>query len=199
MAYITVAELKLEQGIDGTADDALLLAHIAEAQDYIEKRTHKVFEAAADTTRQFTVGEDTIRRELWFDTDICAITTVKTDADDGNDGDTIPATDYVTMPRNFTPYYAIKILSSSDYDWEYTDDPEAGIEITGKWAYSTSAPDVIKRCTKRMALYFYKVREAQVFDTTAIPDAGVILVPKGIPADVDRMLRDAGLLEQVQR
>ena len=35
----------------------------------------------------------------------------------------------------------------------------------------------------------YRQKDAQVFDVTAVPDAGVITVPQGIPADVKRILR----------
>jgi hypothetical protein len=38
--------------------------------------------------------------------------------------------------------------------------------------------------TLRLAAYLYHQRDASVFDVTAIPDAGVITLPKGIPADV---------------
>jgi hypothetical protein len=132
------------------------------------------------------VGIDTDGLELLFDEDIYTITTVVTDAD--GDADTIPSTEYVTMPRNKTPYYGIKILGSSDYYWDYTDDPEGGIEITGRWAYSSEAPNDIAQACSRWAAYLYKQRDSQVFDVTAIPSAGVIEIPKGIPADVKILL-----------
>jgi hypothetical protein len=106
------------------------------------------------------------------------------------DGDqtTIPSTDYITMPRDETPYYGIKIKTSSDYDWDYSDDPEDAIAITGKWAYSETAPDDIKHACLGLAGYYYKQRDAQVFDTTAIPEQGVIQIPQGLPADVKIIL-----------
>ena len=101
---------------------------------------------------------------------------------------TIASTDYVTIPRNTTPYYGIKILTSSNETWDYTDDPENGIEITGRWAYSSAAPADITQACARWAAYMYRQRDAQVFDVTAIPDAGVITIPQGIPADVKMLL-----------
>jgi hypothetical protein len=181
MAYASNTELKTYLKITTAGDDALLTALISYSQRYIEQQTHRVFEASADTTRLFSFA-DANGRELFFDHDICSITTVITDYD--GDATTIPATDYVTMPRNMTPYYGIKIKSSSSYDWDYTDDEEDAIAITGKWAYSVTAPYDIKHACLRLAGYFYKQRDAQVFDVTAIPDAGVIQIPQGIPSDV---------------
>jgi hypothetical protein len=187
MAYCTVADVKEYLDIEGADDDALLGDLIDRAQKAIDSKTRRTFEdPGADATRYFTVGIDTDGLELLFDEDIYTITTVVTDAD--GDADTIPSTAYVTRPRNKTPYYGVKILGSSDYYWDYTDDPEGGIEITGRWAYSESAPDDIVQACARWAAYLYRQRDSQVFDTTAIPDAGVIQIPHGIPADVKILL-----------
>jgi len=189
MAYTTAALLKTYLDVSGSGDDTLLTALIARAQSAIDHYCGRTFEAAADTTRKFTVGEDTEGRMLYFDEDICSITTVKTNADDGSGGTTITSTYYITHPRNRTPYYAIEIMSSADYSWEYTSDRTAGITVAGKWAYSASAPDDIVHATIRLAGYFYRQKDAGVFDTTAIPEMGIIQVPQGIPRDV-RLLLD---------
>jgi hypothetical protein len=76
------------------------------------------------------------------------------------------------------------LLTSKGYYWNYTDDPEMGIEITGRWAYSENVPEDIKHLCSRWASYLYKQRDAQVWDTVAIPSAGIITVPQGIPKDV---------------
>jgi hypothetical protein len=189
MGYCTVADVKDYLDIEGADDDALLNDLIERAQKAVDSHTRRTFEdPGADVTREFTVGEDTEGRELLFDDDIYTITTVVTDADDGS-GTTIPSTAYVTMPRNRTPYYGIKLLTSQTYYWEYADDPEMGIEITGRWAYSSEAPNDIVQACARWAAYMYRQRDAQVFDTTAIPSAGIIQIPKGMPADV-RILLD---------
>jgi hypothetical protein len=47
----------------------------------------------------------------------------------------------------------------------------------------TQAADAVQM-TLRLAAYLYHQRDASVFDTTALPDSGVIMIPKGIPADV---------------
>lgn len=189
MAYCTVADVKEYLDLQSGEDNDLIVDLIARAQAAIDSHTHRTFEyVGVDATRYFTVGVDTSGLELLFDEDIYSITTVKTDAD-GASPRTIAAADYITLPRNSTPYYGIKILSSSNEFWDYTDDPENGITITGKWAYSATAPADIAQACARWAAYMYRQRDAQVFDTTAIPSAGIIQVPQGIPADV-RMLID---------
>jgi hypothetical protein len=187
MAYCRTADVKEYLDIQSADDDALIGDFIDRAQAAIDSHTRRTFEdPGADDTREFTVGVDTEGRELLFDEDIYSITSVVTDAD--GDADTIPTADYVTLPRNKTPYYGIKILGSSDYYWQYSDDPEMGIEITGRWAYSSDAPADIAQACARWAAYMYRQRDSQVFDVTAIPDAGVIQIPQGVPADVKILL-----------
>jgi hypothetical protein len=188
MAYTDSTALKTYLGVSGATDDALLTALIASAQAAIDVYTSRTFEAAADSTRYFTVGVDTLGRTLYLDQDLAAITTVKTNADDGSGGDSLATTDYITHPRNRTPYHALVIKLSSAYDWTYTDDPTGGITVTGKWAYSTSAPNDIVHACLRLAAYYYRQKDAGVFDTTAIPDAGIIQIPQGIPRDVQLIL-----------
>ena len=188
MAYCTVADVKEYLDIEGADDDTLINDLIDRTLKAIDSHTRRTFEdPGADATREFTVGTDTDGLVLLFDDDIYTITTVKTDAD-GSSPRTIASGNYITMPRNKTPYYGIKILSSSNEYWDYTDDPEMGIEITGRWAYSSEAPDDIVQACARWAAYMYRQRDAQVFDTTAIPSAGIIQIPKGMPADVKILL-----------
>ena len=188
MAYTTAALLKTYLGVSGSGDDTLLTALIARAQQAIDTYTGRTFEASADTTRKFTVGEDTNGRMLYFDEDCAAITTVTTNADDGSGGTAVASTEYVTHPHNRTPYHAIELLYSSSNTWTYTSDRQNGVTVLGKWAYSTSAPDDIVHACLRLAAYYYRQKDAGSFDTTAIPEAGIIQIPQGIPRDVQLIL-----------
>lgn len=187
MAYATKAQVKTYLGISSTADDDLIDSLIARAQAWIENYTNRVFESTGDTTRKFTVGEDTEGDTLWFDEDIYSITTVTNNADAAT-SETVASSKYVTLPRNRTPYYGIRLLSSSNVSWDYTNDPEAGITVAGRWAWSASPPNDVLDATIRLASYLYRQKDAQVFDTTVIPEAGVITVPAGIPPDVKMKL-----------
>lgn len=187
MAYTTFALLRSYLGIESFSDDSLLTSLIARAQDAIDAYCGRTFEASADDTHEFTVGVDTEGNMLYLDDDLCAITSIKTDADNASPT-TLTSTNYITHPRNRTPYHAIEIISSSDYDWTYTTDPTGGVTVTGKWAWSTTPPDDIVHACLRLAGYYFRQRDAGVFDTTAIPDAGIIQVPQGIPRDVQMIL-----------
>jgi hypothetical protein len=185
--YATSAELKTYLGITGSGDDDLLTNLLARSQKAIEVYCGRVFDCDADTTHYFAVGEDTDGNNLWFDGDLCQITTVTTDAD-GTPISLTANVDYVTQPRNSTPYYGLKLLESSANYWDYTSDPEMGISITGRWAYSITPPQDIIHANIRLAAYYYRQKDAQVFDVTAIPDAGILTVPQGMPKDVKQIL-----------
>jgi hypothetical protein len=176
MTYCTVADVKQYLDIQGADDDPLIEDLISRLKDVIDTETGRTWEdPGADATRYFTVGKDTEGLYLFFDDYTYSITTVKTDAD-GSSPRTITSTDYVTMPRNETPYYGIKILSSSNEFWDYTDDPENGIEITARWAYSETPPGSIVQACARWAAYCYRQRDSQVFDVTAA-DVKMLLDP----------------------
>jgi hypothetical protein len=110
-----------------TTDDGLLNSLIGAACQRIDDATKRRFEASADSTRYFDVDEDTAGRELCFYGDISHISSVV------NDG-TIPASDYVTDPRNETPWRSIKLKTTSPYFWSYTGGPEDAIQVSGRWA-----------------------------------------------------------------
>ena len=179
MAYATLAELKRYLGTDSNDDDGLLSQLLASAQAFVGMRTGRTFEASADTERTFDAVRDVDGAHLWLDEDLCAVTSVT-----NGDGTTVTAGQYVTDPRNETPYFRLKLLSSSGVAWTYTTDPEDAISITGRWAYSESAPDDIKQATIRLAAHMYRQKDSSTFETTAYPDAGIIETPTGIPKDV---------------
>lgn len=191
MAYCTNTEVKAYLGISGTGDDSLLTTLIARAQKAIENYTGRKFEHdATGVKRYFSVGKDTRGKLLLLDEDLCAISTngVVTNADDGSGGTAIPSAEYITHPRNKTPYWGIEILGSSSNYWRYTDDAENGIEITGKWAYSASPPvDIVQACI-RYAAFLYRGRDAQVFDYTSVSELGVMRFSHKLPADIVEML-----------
>ena len=186
MAYCLAADVKTYLGISGAGDDTLITALISRAQKAIDTYTQRTFEASADTERTFDTSRDVDGPTLYLDEDLCAITTIT-----NGDGTEVTATEYTTEPRNRTPYYAIRLLSSANVFWMQsttTYDPEDAITVEGRWAFSTTAPaDVVHACI-RLAAYYYRQKDAQVFDTTATPELGIITVPQGIPRDVELLL-----------
>ena len=183
MAYTTTGAVKRYLGILESTDDELLRELIAAAQQTIDNHCRRTFEASADTTRYFDYSPEYVDGyDLYLDADLCAITTVT-----NGDSVAVASNEYTTVPRNTTPYHIIRILSDADVYWTYDDEWMDAISITGRWSYSTTAPDDIEQACKRLASFFYKQRDQQMFDVTAI-EAGVVVSPVGIPADVRRIL-----------
>lgn len=182
MAYTTAANVKTYLAIDGSGDDALIGTLIAAAQAAIDSYCRRTFEASTDTTRTFDALRDVERYVLFLDEDLAAITTVT-----NGDGVEVASDEYTTQPRNRTPYYALKILSSSAKTWDFDDDHEDAISIEGRWAYSTTAPDDIAQAATELAAFLYRRKDAAITDITAI-EAGVVIQPQSIPGTVRALL-----------
>lgn len=180
MAYATLVQLKGYLGISGTGDDTLLGDLLDRATAAIDAYCRRAF-AASTETRYY--GLDAVNGQtLLLDGDLLTITTLTNGDSDG----TVLASDaYWLLPRNAgPPYHAIRL--KSDYDWEQDTDCE--ISVAGTWGYSETPPDDIVHACIRLAAYYYRQKDAQIFDVTAVPEAGVITVPQGIPADVKIIL-----------
>ena len=183
MAYTDVISVRQYTDIDAAADDALIGDLIDAAKAEIDKYCRRTFEASADSTRHFDYSSEYIEDDtLWLDTDLCAITTVT-----NGDSVVVASGERTTIPRNSTPYYGIRLLSDSGVTWTYDDEWMDAIIIVGRWAYSTTAPDDIVQACRRLTSFMYRQRDQQMMDVTAI-EAGVVLAPVGIPADVRRIL-----------
>ena len=185
MSYATLAELRTYQDIESSTDNDLLQDLLDAATQAIDDYTHRTFAVSSDTTRYFdAVGDHIVGGRLDLDTDLAAVTTV-------TNGDTVvvSSSEYTTTPRNETPYYAIRLLSQSSKIWTYTNEYMDAIEIVGRWGYSTdtNTPESIKQACKRLAAFYYKQRDAALFDVTAI-EGGTVIKPQGLPGDVGRLI-----------
>lgn len=193
MAYISSSDVKAWGGVPDTdvVDDAELTLIIARAQKYVDEYTGRVFEADTDTleTRYYTASIDVARNTLWLDKDFNT---------EGTDGiiagtDTIASTDYVTSPRNDSPYYAITIMDQATVDWgdpTSDGDYENAIAVHGQWAYSSDAPADIQMAMLRLTKWYYK--QGRVTDETAdrpiVLESGATVLPSQIPGDVKEIL-----------
>ncbi len=186
MSYATLQQVKTELGVTGTNDDTLIGDKIVSATIAINTHTNRNFEVQTNTTRNFDSYEDVDGLTLFVDRDLCEINSVT-----NGDSTTVTAAQYVTEPRNTAPFYAIKLKASKSLSWE-TDsagDSEDAIAISGKWGYSKTPPQDIKQACIRLAAYFFRQKDSQVFDVTATPELGQITIPQGMPADVRILLR----------
>jgi hypothetical protein len=183
MSYTSTASVKTYLGISGAGDDTLIGTLVTRAQAAIDRYCNRVFEAAADTTRSFDAfGPHIYGPTLFVDRDLCAVTTVT-----NGDAEVLTTTHYVTIPRNDTPYHGLKLKSASGRSWTYTTDWEKAITITGKWAYSTTAPADVVQAADRLAAFYYRQKDAPLQDVTAI-EAGVVIKPLALPDDVKALL-----------
>lgn len=171
--YADLATMRQYLKIDAakTADDALLTRLLAAATAAINSHTGRVFASPAATVRRFDT--DAIdQRTLWLDCDLAELVSVTID------GVAADVTAITPQPRNDTPYYALRRAEGWGSD----------VVITGHWTWSIAPPaDIVQACA-RLAGYWYRLKDAQVFDVTADLQSGQMIVPKGIPSDVKLML-----------
>jgi hypothetical protein len=178
MPYCTLSELKTYVGATGTADDTILQDCIARATALINIATNRVFEAPVDATRYFYVGEDTSGTFLVFDADLCAVTSI-------TNGDGTAVTAYLTLPRNETPYYGVRLKSGG-----WNGDINHPITVVGRWAYSVVAPLDVVQAAVRLAAWLYRQKDTNAdLDRPVVSPDGATLMPSKLPADVLAILR----------
>jgi hypothetical protein len=179
-------------GSPSNTEDALLTDCLARAQAIINMATGRPdgFEAGANTTRYFNaqtdVDWDKTRRLLHLGyNDLAQIATVT-----NGDGTVISSSNYITHPVNYGPYFAIQLKLTSSNVWTYQDDPESAISISGRWAYSVTAPPDITHACIRVASWIYRQKDSPSnSDVMAVASAGVVISPAALPADVRAMLQ----------
>jgi len=185
MAYATLVELRSYLGIAAadTDDDVLLARLLVSAQKNIDGYCGWSFEASGAATRYYSPITDTEGDRLVLDMPLLTLTTLT-----NGDADVITATEYYLEPANTTPKWYVKLRASAGLAWTYTDDHEQAISVAGTWGHMTTADATITQACLRWAGYMYRQKDAQVFDVTAQPGAGIITIPKGMPEDVKMTL-----------
>lgn len=184
--YATLADLReylgLGDPLENTGDDALLTTLLAAAQAAIDVHCGRVFEAVTET-RYFDQRARVYcdPRALDLDQELLSVTTLT-----NGDAAVISAADYRLEPWNETPKRLIRLLTATA-GWTFPDDGR--VTVAGSWGYSTVAPAPVAHATKRLAAYFYRQRDAQVFEVTAMPELGQMIIPQGMPADVRVLLK----------
>lgn len=188
MAYTTLAQVKNYLDITSDTDDVLLTRLVDRAQKAIDTYTRRIFEAETATRYYEREHLDDSGFILQLDWDLLTITTL-TNGD--SSGTAIPNTEYwltsASGNRNYgPPYHGIRLKIDSTYSWEF--DTDYMVSVLGTWGYSTTAPGDVVHATIRMVSYYYSQKDASTYDVTAVPEAGIITVPQGMPRDVERIL-----------
>ena len=190
MPYTTAAAVKSYLGITSSSDDALLTTLISSAQAAIDTYTHRTFEAATDTTKYFDAEDDTSESYTmlnWtpYGLDLAQITSIV-----NGDGVTIPASAYVLEPRHYPPYFGVKLKVSSGLYFEYdnNNDHENAVAVTGRWAYSITAPADIAEVCREMAVLMYKRRDTNSDINRPVIAGNATILPAGLSAESRQVL-----------
>ena len=184
MAYCTLTQLKTQIGITSTSDDTMLADLILAAQALIDAQCRRTFEAASDTARTFDAVRNVRGRLLILDGDLAQITSIT-----NGDGTTVSTSQYTTEPRNATPWWGIRLLSSSGISWTYSTDPEDAITITGRWAWSVTADDVVEKACLDTAHLMYSMRD-NLADATRplLTGDGNVILPGEYPKSLRTLI-----------
>jgi hypothetical protein len=189
MTYTKASLVKAYVGATGTSDDALIDTLIVAAKGYIDDYTNRTFDGTSTSARAFTVGKDTEGRTLFFDEDVAFISSIVNKADSDSGTEAVTSADYVTIPRNKTPWYAIKLKASANKEWSFEDDPESGITVTASWRYGTSAPAAIQEASRRLTVFLYRQKDTSAdLDRPLLTGDGVTIMPSMVPVDVRKIL-----------
>jgi hypothetical protein len=118
---------------------------------------------------------------LMLDAPLLAITSLT-----NGDGSTVSASDYVTLPANSTPIYAILPVSTSKFNWQPDNSGNRlqAISVLGPWGMSAKIPNDLKTacCEITRALYGHRTGETMPGDRQITTASGlVITVPNGTP------------------
>jgi len=185
MAYIELEDLKGYLDISITEDNPLIQEAIKAAQKFIEDQTHRVFEATTATKYYDRAALDDHNSTILHLDDDCLTVTELLNGD--ADATEITSDYYWLLHRNLgPPYRAIQLTTNDGYYWQWGVD--CWVEVTGTWGYTATPDSSIKEATKVLASFYYRAKDSQIFKTTAIPEAGVITIPQGVPTRIKNIL-----------
>lgn len=183
--YCTLAEFKSWQNITSTnaTDDTTIEGIIEMASRFIDAETKRTFYARSET-KYFDVPEG---RELPLNDDLLTITTLT-----NGDGTVLTSTYYNLVPKNRSPYYAIRLKELSSYAWsvDSSGNTEYVITVVGTWGYASTAPADIKNACLMIAQSVYNRRGGEnVTGVARITGAGVVITPEDIPSGAWQIIR----------
>ena len=178
-AYASITDFKAYARITSTdtTDDGVIGDILESASKLIDTETRRTFYARVETRLYDVPKTDTLYIE---DDDLLTVTTLT-----NGDSTVLTTTDYILLPANSYPKYAIKLKDSSTYSWkeDSSGNSEQAISILGTWGYSSSAPADIKEACLEIATAFYHRRFGENMATeSTMTTGGVIVTPRDIPA-----------------
>jgi len=171
--YTTLEALKAFGGFDEDDEDAKLEAMIGSATQIINDRTKRIFEAADETTQDFSrlhgVPSRFNRNILYFYEELAEEASAITDS---------PTVIY--LPENGPPYYGMVTTAGA---WAYPT-----VSVTGYWAASRTPSPTVEFVCLRISKWLYDMGEGGVSDSVIITPDGRVLLPHGLPSDIEVLL-----------
>ncbi len=194
--YCELVEAKQYCGIELTdnANDGFFTALITGASRYIDAKTNRRFYTTAeDETRYYQVIDerDGDVEVLWLRDELLSVTSLKTDEDgDGTYETTWTTSDYKLFPLNAVvsgrPFTWIETRPNSAHGFPVG--VQAGIQIIGKFGYSTSAPAVVKSACLLQVSRWWNRKNAP-FGVVGSADMGQAVVVPKLDPDIAEMLK----------
>jgi hypothetical protein len=137
--------------------DAGLESTIEAVSRWIDSYTGRTFYSRTAETRRFDVPDVGDKHLLMLDDDLISVTTLT-----NGDAEVLTTADYVLLPANGTPKYAIKIKDISSKFWSYNSDnsTEQVITVVGSWGYSATAPLPVKEACILESIRLFKRKDA---------------------------------------
>jgi hypothetical protein len=161
-----------------TASNLLLLQEsLDDAESAINDYTRRNFVGTAGTHYYNRYSQrNVVGQALYLEEDLHTLISL-------TNGDTqaIPLGSIWLEPRNSGPPYRILRLKSS---YVYTWNTDSDVIVAGTFGYGTVAPDVIARCTVRLAAWYFRLKDSGIGGATGQTDAGEVSYPLGMPEDV---------------
>jgi hypothetical protein len=189
-AYATLVDARRQAGITASTDevdDARLEAIVRAVSRNIDDWTgRRFYTSTADEVRYFTACSD----ERVDVGDILSVTNLHTDYNgDRVFESTWSSTDYELEPVNSSleglPYSAIYAAPLASYS--FPPRLRRGVKVTGRWGYSTAAPDVVREACLIQVSRIFRRRDSP-FGIAGSLDMGTIKLAAQLDPDVKAML-----------
>ncbi len=184
--YASLTEYKNYSIPDNAADatdDSVLEDIITAASRFIDQQTGRTFYARTET-RSYDVPYGS--RTLKLDDDLLTVTTFS----NGN-GDEITSSNYILLPANVSPKYAIRLTATSTVGWvtDSNNNSEQAIDVAGTWGFSASTPADINIACLEISAAEAGRRLGKAFEmSSTITGAGVVMTPRGVPSSAMKTL-----------
>ena len=141
---------------DKNLDDTQIASDIQTASDFFSQETGNNYYGAPGTLTLDTTGKYIRHRRLFFRDDVLrSITRIE------NDGTgTLTSSDWVTMPRNSSPYYGVELKTKS---WSWSNSPLGSIKVIGDLGENANGQpsSTVHLAVTRLASWMYKTRDTR--------------------------------------